>query len=467
MCHPVHVSTILESSREADLAFVVCPAVRVLTVPRPLIAPPPGQWAQGFDGDPTDHHPSHEHLVTGVHVTDQRHTGQGLLDLMVVPASRPFAQSERGLRVAVELAHRAGSRLLVLCSKGAQAEEFPDRLLRRHPVPVMLVQLDRMSVSRFLPTLETQSHPFALESGYQAFRDVADKRNLALVFARAAGWSHVLFLDDDVRLPKTDPASWWQSFGYLSVANALHNIWVGQHDVVGWTMTRFPDNSAVCHARRLVGLPQANFIGGGSLVVRVADDTPFYPTIYNEDWLFLYPYLLRGGTQEHRKPVGAAGVIHQAPYDPFAPGRPESEERGDLFAEGLLASLGPGGDPQAVRELSYWSEVVRGRESMVRDVQAQVPRAVEAGTLPSADARRVLGALDPVLQLHRLDRTQAQLAGRCVSYRRAWERDLERWCAAFSQLDPRVADGLLSSPATLFRGPARPWHFLTAGGHGG
>jgi len=404
-------------------------------------------WGHG------EHRPSHRHLIAEVRSLDLRPELRGLLDVVVVPTSRPFAETRDGLAVAVELAYQCRSRLLVLCSQQAKPEDFPADLLQRWPVRVALLQVDGTLVDSFLPALATQSHPLASAHQRPPGRDVAQKRNLGLVLARSAGWSHLLFLDDDVRRPVaddeassgTDRLGRWESFGYLSVTNALGNIWARHHDVVGWTMTQFPDNSALCHARRRVHLPQSNFIGGGALAVRVTHDTPFFPSIYNEDWLFLYPYLCR----PQAGAVGSAGTIHQAPYDPFASGRAESEELGDLLAEGLLGSLEEG-DPGIVRDPNFWLEVVRRRQKMAYDVRWQLLRAQIDGRLSGQDAARIQSSLDGVLAIY--DDGISGVAAECHDYVKQWQEDLEVWRSALGAVTPRTAEELVSSSATLLKG---------------
>ena len=55
----------------------------------------------------------------------------------------------------------------------------------------------------------------------------------------------------------------------------------------GLTCREYPDNSVVCHARRLAGLPQDTFVSGAALGVNCNDQPlPFFPEQYNEDWFF-------------------------------------------------------------------------------------------------------------------------------------------------------------------------------------
>ena len=118
-------------------------------------------------------------------------------------------------------------------------------------------------------------------------------------------------------------------------------------------LRKFPDNSVVCHARRLVKLPQDNFVSGAVLGVNCDDlPLPFFPDIYNEDWFFF----LKAAA---RRELAEAGKATQAEYDPFAkPQRAVNEEFGDFLAEGMYALIGTIDNPSLpFHELLRWATV--------------------------------------------------------------------------------------------------------------
>jgi len=82
--------------------------------------------------------------------------------------------------------------------------------------------------------------------------DLSAKRNLAIMISRMAGWSRILFLDDDITGLNPDD---------MRKASAL----LDTHNVVGLRIGGFPDHSVVCHAYREAGGDQQSFIGGGAL----------------------------------------------------------------------------------------------------------------------------------------------------------------------------------------------------------
>ena len=134
-----------------------------------------------------------------------------------------------------------------------------------------------------LPT-RTSAHEFQRANANRE-SDLSAKRNLGLLLARLHGWNKIAFIDDDIKLatPRTSPAS---------PGNWTSTRWPG------WSFPD-PDNSVVCHARRLAGLTQDVFVTGAVLGVH-CNSLPlsFFPDIYNEDWFFF----ARGG----RRPQAAS-----------------------------------------------------------------------------------------------------------------------------------------------------------------
>ena len=84
------------------------------------------------------------------------------------------------------------------------------------------------------------------------------------------------------------------------------------HQVAGMVVRRFPDNSVVCHARRLAGLTQDVFVSGAVLGVH-CNSLPLslFPDIYNEDWFFF-------AKEAARRRLPRVGHAVQEQYEPFA-----------------------------------------------------------------------------------------------------------------------------------------------------
>ena len=288
--------------------------------------------ASGDATDPATYRGSHRQLLRSLPDRSTRCTASDHLDAIAVSTSRSLADDCPGLKLAVQLAVRLDSVLLVLCSGNAQARDFPIQAR---------VQLGDRLIVRDLPAAEQLRLPSLRSSRHRLstfFRstDIALKRNLALAFATMSQWSSLLFLDDDI-----GPCDSEQTLDVESVQRGLDAMFEDERlRAVGWSVEAFPDNSVIGHARRLAGLPQQTFVSGGALLLRCDIDVPFFPDIFNEDWLFLIA--TAQVSPDSRASIGYAGSVSQLAYDPFTVARARGEEIGDLVGEGLMNLLEDG-----------------------------------------------------------------------------------------------------------------------------
>jgi hypothetical protein len=398
------------------------------------------------------HRPSHlEHLHALAPTSATARRVNPAVDAVVVPTNRSFSDTRDGIGLALRLAAHFGSRLLLLCSGGADVRQFPTEFLSDGAPPVAVVNISRSSAPAIMSSFETSDHRFSA-GPWNSPRDVAEKRNLALLVAAAHRWRSVVFLDDDLR-PLGDgrrsPRE-GSPFGLTDIDLAVREINADSLDVVGWVVTDFPDNSVVCHARSLVGDAQRQFVGGGSLAVRVSRSIPFFPRIYNEDWLFLYP--LMHGQPARPWRVANGGDVGQAPYDPFEPARAAREEMGDLMAEGLFGVLGSGDLEGVIWYQEYWEQVILGRRRMIADLLARLRSRIDRPARSNAERETVIAAkrsLEAALDVHRLGAHQGhnvalgRLAGEFVDFLHRWERDLARWHRALAAFTSRQATSVL------------------------
>jgi hypothetical protein len=331
------------------------------------------------------------------------------LGAIVVPTSRSFQAELPGLALAVQLAASQDSLLIVLCSRAARSEEFPESI--RHNLGERLIVRDLLSSGwRGLPHLRSTRNP--LSTLWRA-NDVGVKRNLGLAAAALAGWQYLLFVDDDIspdeRFPTLDEHGLRSALAVMETDTDLQ--------AVGWTMEDFPDNSVLGHALRLTGAPQQIFISGGALLVRCHRGTPFFPAIYNEDWLFLIA--IAQGSPACRNCLGWIGRVRQRPYEPYTASRTKSEEAGDVIGEGLMNLLeddGPalwatGATPR------YWRAAMARRASLIVDIGDALDSPGRTREQSSA-----LYAMRTALRTHRHVRPDA-LRNHVVD----WRSDLHRW----------------------------------------
>jgi hypothetical protein len=297
--------------------------------------------------------------------------------------------------------------------------------------PLDLIAIDVPGAADLrLPELETSR----LLAGtiFERRTDVSTKRNLGLLLSHMLRWKHVVFLDDDIRVP--DPADLGKAASLLSTYAA-----------VGLGIGGFPDNSMVCHAFREAGGSQETFIGGGALAVNVERNRSFFPNVYNEDWFFVLD------AAKGLQPVATVGRVLQEPYDPYLPERARGEEFGDVLAEGTFWLLDQGRSASD-GDLAHWREFLAKRKRFIE----QVLDMVERTTGPeSVERQRKAEALNAAMG--RLVEITPEL---CVDYMKALATDQDCWqrhIQAVRQESKRRQEDALKS---LVRTGATPltWH---------
>jgi hypothetical protein len=399
--------------------------------------------------DPADYRPDHRDLL--LNIDDLLPAGFMVpadapgADAILVPTCRPAVASDGrpqpGLRLALHLAVQFGCPLLVVCSRRAVAAEVAAALVVEDPrVGPMLEVLDLADLPTEdrdrLARLRTPRH--LLSSLYRS-NDVGIKRNYGLMRARAGGWRHLLLLDDDLS-PFPGGANDGNVTGFTLNGGGVRRARAALDaspdlQVVGWTLEDFDDNSVYGHARRAAGEVQRIFIGGGALLLRVTGATPFFPDIYNEDWLFLIA--LAAASPHPRAALGRAGRVHQREYWPYQPQRARSEEAGDLLGEGLLNLLEDHGTGFAGMATwrAYWRRALAARSVGVARTRRELSRQLGTGRLPAGEGYAIRAALEAADQARgRLD--PDLLAG----YLGAWLRDLADWRGQLTRLDPNQAE---------------------------
>lgn len=322
--------------------------------------------------------------------------GVGPVDAVIVPTAR----GNDRLLPAAHLAKDLDAVLLVLCSVHSQATAVSDALAPVTGLEWYAVDVRADHRHPLLPPV--RHHP---DVGGRM--SLSRKRNLGLLVARMVGWQTVLFLDDDIVDVNADAVR-------LAAGQLLNAA------AVGLAVAEFPDNSVVCHANRLGGGKQTVFVSGSALLVDVhAAELGHFPTVYNEDWLFLFDAL---AAQRVRR----EGTARQLNYDPFGrPGRAREEEFGDVVAEGLVAHLERGGSgvPLSPR---YWAGFLRRRAAFL-DRTAQ--RLADGPRSPRrAAALRALREAD--------DRCASIRPGEIVGFLREWRRDREEWRTRLDTITP-------------------------------
>src|SRR4051794_11847474 len=213
------------------------------------------------------------------------------LSAVVVPTARPADHAGGGLALAAQVAQAWGARLVVLRSGPASRAPFPRHLLPRG-VEAAVIDLPA-SAQDLIPSWRSNEQVIStLHRG----GDLGFKRNLALMIGLICGWQSIALMDDDITARRASRLTAPTGPGdFLRLGDVLADFAQCPHlQVAGYLQKDFDDNSVVCHARRLVGLSQEGFVSGGAMVVRCGPELPFFPSVYNEDWLFMFSLILDG-----------------------------------------------------------------------------------------------------------------------------------------------------------------------------
>jgi hypothetical protein len=341
----------------------------------------------------------------------------GHLNAIIVPAARP-ASALGGL---IELAARLNIMIVALCSHQANVDQVAERIEKTTGARGIAIGLDRAYALPGQLTTATSSGSFVEANGGRA-SDLSVKRNIGLVLARMLGWHKIVFVDDDITLSAPDVER---------LADQLDN-----HQIAGMVCRDFPDNSVLCHARRLAKLPQDVFVTGAVLGVNCSDlPLPFFPDIYNEDWFFFAE-----AAAHHR--LAKVGEARQAAYDPYDEERARHEEFGDLLAEGLYSlieddqglvrSRRPGDFFHQLRARAgdkYWSTFIDVRRQDLQGTRERLTEFILRDSC-SDDVFTAIKALDAADTLYDGD---AITADRCVEFLDSWIVDLARWNTVYAR----------------------------------
>jgi hypothetical protein len=198
---------------------------------------------------------------------------------------------------------------------------------------------------------------------------------------------------------------------------------LGSYQIAGLRCLDYPDNSVTCHARRLVGLPQDNFVTGAALGVNCSDrPLPFFPDIYNEDWFF---FSQRAAARE----VALVGDAIQERYDPYAfPIRAEQEEFGDLLAEGLFALFARQGRHMPFEQrlgqadIRYWETFFWARRTCLFVTIGELELLVHPSDHTSERVRALVAVRAAERHLDKMITPEM-----CVEFLQTWQQDRRRW----------------------------------------
>jgi hypothetical protein len=295
-----------------------------------------------------------------------------------------------------------------------RVEHVAQRVAKTPGARALIIRIPNGWKHASLP-MQTSADTFD-EAKARRVSDLSAKRNLGLLLARLRSWNKIAFIDDDIA-----------PLGNRSMIRLAGQL--DDHDVAGMVVREFPDNSVVCHARRLAKFSQDVFVTGAVLGVHCnSRSLSFFPDVYNEDWFFFAKE-----AAAHNLPQ--AGHASQAEYDPFAtPYRARCEEFGDLLAEGLYALIGLE-DPSVpierqlrLAKAQYWRQFIDVRHEVLTETEAKLGNIIDQ----DADGR-IYSALASLAAARNLleDTITTDI---CVNFLDAWCQDLNDWQKSWERL---------------------------------
>jgi len=105
--------------------------------------------------------------------------------------------------------------------------------------------------------------------------DLPLKRNFAILFSKQKSFKKILLLDDDIRFNNKS--------NVFSLFNTLENYWISGCNSIGEI-----DTSLI----GTIANDNPKFFSGNCLGINLEQFIPFFPEIYNEDWLAILPAII-------------------------------------------------------------------------------------------------------------------------------------------------------------------------------
>lgn len=323
-------------------------------------------------------------------------------DALVVPATR----RAHAMGSLIDLAADLGSELVVLCSGQTSVDQVAERMHRQIGARGVVASVKGMPSPA---GAATSGQEFSIANGGRR-SDLSTKRNIGLQLARLRGWKKLVFVDDDISLKSMD------------VPRLVRQL--DRYPIVGMRCAEFPDNSVLCHARRLAKLRQSVFVTGAVLGVNCEAPLGFFPDVYNEDWFFFGE---AAAARRLPKPLHA----RQARYDPYAtPDRARHEEFGDLLAEGLYALVESSGlasfeEVAGHANATFWESFIEVRLDTIDTVHKRLTSFMGEPD-HGADVMAAVAALEAARGAY--DRPAAAItAATCVDFLEGWRDDTASW----------------------------------------
>ena len=336
---------------------------------------------------------------------------------IIIATNRPFSRTREQIRQHMQRAEDYGLHIVILCSGACRRQDVAACAETYRKLNWMVIEGPFTHAGLGLE-FATDNALFS----YPVANDTAPKRNFALLFARYMGWQTVLFVDDDIT---------FSTQHFLKMIDAIYD----GASIVASNARKYADNSVVVRALHdMYGRNQVDeFLGASAIAINAQDDLlGFCPHIYNEEWLFMLPYVLAG-----QKPVWA-GSVKQLRYKGFTRQRAKNEEAGDLIGEGLvrlamsILEQDSGGTPAKMTlqqlaqraDKTFWEREILQRAMFTQEMLGRAKRP----SIRFLQRRRIRKALqtslDTLIGNKSHDGITPEAAAAWVQH---WIEDLARW----------------------------------------
>lgn len=250
----------------------------------------------------------------------------------------PFKNPSRHLDGLVKSLRSYDTPVYLMPSNRDFSQEHVSILKNAH-----VLHVEETDCPRFFRTLLTSGHRHAVH--YCSEWDLPIKRSFALTDAVQRRYQRVLFIDADIRISQENT---------LTIASRCLESYV----IAGCFVDNFIDTSVVGHLEREVGENVYSFLSGSFLFMRPSEASGFFPSIYNEDWLFMLPHVLTGS-------ICSFGSVRQVPFDPFKDtAKAAFQEFGEVIAE-TLYSLIPSNEYERRFEFKMWKDAIAQRRDLL------------------------------------------------------------------------------------------------------
>ncbi len=236
--------------------------------------------------------------------------------------------------------------------------------------------------------------------------DLPNKRNFAIWFSKKNNFNKILLMDDDIRFTIDQKLSY-------KLATALDSNWVS-----GAYSTGEFDTSIIGAIAMRFGINRPVFLSGNCLAINLKKFIPYFPNIYNEDWLSILPAIVA------KKATIVGPVLQLTRIVKDAKKRAKFQEFGEVIVDEIYSRIIEVENHRYLNELfiqmsegCYWEMVLKDRDEWLADLGSCV------GQTCNEDIEIIRAVREELSKINAKD---------CVSFINDWRWENELWCASLN-----------------------------------